>query len=105
MQQNKVVNLFPSSATGQFSEEPISPQSRYVTIKKMARLYEDVVSEASLRNMVWMAEAYAKHPKSGLKSNGFLPVIVRPPNQRKVLLDRVEFEKWLTSRQSVGERD
>ncbi len=61
--------------------------------------FRDVITEPALRHLIWSAEAYAKHPKNGLTSNGFLPVIVRPPNQRKVLLDRIEFEKWLTSRQ------
>lgn len=70
---------------------------RYLPVKKMAQIYSDVVSEGALRHLIWMAEAYEKAPKEGLKSNGFLAVIVRPPGQRKVLLDRVEFEKWLTS--------
>lgn len=76
-----------------------APASRYLPIKKMALAYSDFVSEGALRHLVWQAEAYEKAPKSGLKSNGFLAVIVRPPGQRKVLLDRVEFEKWLTSQQ------
>lgn len=75
------------------------PSGRWLSVKALANLYPEVASEASLRALIWEAEAYAKHPKSGLKSNGFQPVIVRPPNQRKVLLDRVEFENWLTSRQ------
>ena len=76
-----------------------APTARYLPIKKMALAYSDFVSEGALRHLVWQAEAYEKAPKSGLKSNGFLAVIVRPPGQRKVLLDRVEFEKWLTSQQ------
>lgn len=76
-------------------------QSRWLPVKKMAYIYQDVISEQALRALIWEAEAYEKFPKSGLKSNGFLPVIVRPPNQRKVLLDRVEFEKWLTSQQRI----
>ena len=76
-----------------------APVSRYLPIKKMALAYSDFVSEGALRHLVWQAEAYEKAPKSGLRSNGFLAVIVRPPGQRKVLLDRVEFEKWLTSQQ------
>lgn len=76
-----------------------APTARYLPIKKMAMAYSDFVSEGALRHLVWQAEAYEKAPKSGLKSNGFLAVIVRPPGQRKVLLDCVEFEKWLTSQQ------
>lgn len=83
----------------QVSAESPAIQSRWLPVKKMASCYQDVITEQALRALIWSAEAYQKSPKSGLKSNGFLPVIVRPPNQRKVLLDRVEFEKWLTSRQ------
>ena len=78
---------------------PVSPPPRYLSVKKMALFYGDIITEGALRHSIWQAEAYEKVPKSGLKSNGFLAVIVRPPGQRKVLLDRVEFEKWLTSQQ------
>ena len=78
---------------------PVSPPPRYLSVKKMALFYGDIITEGALRHSIWQAEAYEKVPKSGLKSNGFLSVIVRPPGQRKVLLDRVEFEKWLTSQQ------
>ena len=77
----------------------LSPPPRYLSVKKMALFYGDIITEGALRHSIWQAEAYEKVPKSGLKSNGFLAVIVRPPGQRKVLLDRVEFEKWLTSQQ------
>lgn len=81
------------------SLESSTVQSRWMSVRNMAYHYQKVISEQALRSLIWEAEAYGKNPKSGLKSNGFLPVIVRPPNQRKVLLDRFEFEKWLTSRQ------
>ena len=71
-------------------------------IERLAKLYGDFISEGALRALIWSAEAYEKDPKPGLRSNGFLPVIVRPPHQRKVLLDRVEFEKWLTSQQRTA---
>lgn len=77
---------------------------RILPVKKMAQVYSDVVSEGALRHLIWQAEAYAKDPKSGLKSNGFLAVIVRPPGQRKVLLDCAEFEKWLTSQRRGGQQ-
>ncbi|NDE05789.1 MAG: hypothetical protein EBZ89_00140 [Chloroflexi bacterium] len=75
---------------------------RILPVKTLAKLYGDFISEGALRALIWSAEAYEKDPKPGLRSNGFLPVIVRPPNQRKVLLDRVEFEKWLTSQQRTA---
>lgn len=71
--------------------------SRYMSIKALALHYREIITESALRHLVWQAEAYAKDPKPGLASNGFLSVIVRPPGQRKVLLDRTEFERWLTS--------
>lgn len=82
------------------ASEPLTVSSvtgRFLPVKAMAQRYSDVFSEGAFRHLIWQAEAYEKAPKSGLKSNGFLPVIVRPPGQRKVLLDCVEFEKWLTS--------
>ena len=91
--------LHPASQAQSPEQIETTPTSRYLPIKKMALAYSDFVSEGALRHLVWQAEAYEKAPKSGLKSNGFLAVIVRPPGQRKVLLDRVEFEKWLTSQQ------
>jgi hypothetical protein len=68
-----------------------------VSVKKLAKQYEDSTSEGALRALIWNAEAYEKYPKPGLRSNGFLRVIVRPPGQRRVLLDPVEYQKWLIS--------
>lgn len=87
-------------------EQPAAPGlvGRILPVKAMAQRYSDVVSEGALRHLIWQAEAYEKDPKSGLKSNGFLSVIVRPPGQRKVLLDCAEFEKWLTSQRRGGQQ-
>lgn len=90
------INRLVDSQTSQ------QPNQRWKTVKGLAKQYDGIVSEPALRNLIWMAEAYAKHPKSGLKSNGFLPVIVRPPNQRKVLLDCIEFERWLTTNRHMS---
>ena len=84
------------------SPEALESLGRILPVKTLAKLYGDFISEGALRALIWSAEAYEKDPKPGLRSNGFLPVIVRPPNQRKVLLDRVEFEKWLTSQQRTA---
>ena len=73
---------------------------RWLTVSRMAAEYKEVITEAALRHLIWNAEAYARFPRAGLRSNGFLPVIVRPPFQRKVLLDRDAFEKWLTTNQA-----
>ncbi len=82
------------TADSQVSQQP---SQRWKTVKGFVKKYDGIITESALRNLIWQAEAYAKHPKSDLKSNGFLPVIVRPPNQRKVLLDCIEFERWLTT--------
>lgn len=86
----------PAAAATEQNTAP-SLVGRILPVKAMAQRYSDVVSEGALRHLIWQAEAYEKDPKSGLKSNGFLSVIVRPPGQRKVLLDCVAFEQWLTS--------
>lgn len=77
-----------------------SVRPRWLTVTRMAAEYKEVITEAALRHLIWNAEAHARFPRAGLSSNGFLPVIVRPPFQRKVLLDRVAFEKWLTTNQA-----
>lgn len=100
------VALTPEPAAAAAPEKNMAPSlvGRILPVKAMAQRYSDVVSEGALRHLIWQAEAYAKDPKSGLKSNGFLSVIVRPPGQRKVLLDCVEFEKWLTSQRRGGQQ-
>lgn len=90
--------LAPKPAEAAPDESPApSLVGRILPVKAMAQRYSDVVSEGALRHLIWQAEAYEKDPKPGLKSNGFLSVIVRPPGQRKVLLDCAAFEQWLTS--------
>jgi hypothetical protein len=69
---------------------------RWLTVKQTAQRYP--YSEGALRHLIWEAEAYAKHPKSGLKSNGFLNCIIRPEGVRRVLIDAEKFELWLQAR-------
>jgi len=66
---------------------------RWLTVKQTAQRYP--YSEGALRHLIWEAEAYAKSPKGGLKSNGFLNCIVRPDGARRVLIDAEKFELWL----------
>lgn len=101
-QSPKVSGTPDSSEVSEGMHSQQVPRSRWLSVKKMAQIYCEVTSEAALRNLIWQAEAWEKFPKAGLRSNGFLPVIVRPPNQRKVLLDRTEFEKWLTTQQKFA---
>ena len=69
-------------------------QRRWLTIKEMAVRYP-FFSEKALRHLIFSAEAYAKFPKDGLKSNGFIDCIVRPAGQRKIIIDTTKFEEWL----------
>ena len=69
-------------------------QRRWLTIKEMAIRYP-FFSEKALRHLIFSAEAYAKFPKDGLRSNGFIDCIVRPAGQRKIIIDTTKFEEWL----------
>lgn len=66
---------------------------RWLTITETAKRYP--YTEGALRHLVFQAEQYAKYPKDGLKSNGFLACIVRPQGARRVLIDAEQFERWL----------
>ncbi len=79
-----------------FGEVDVQPleQQRWLTVKQTAARYP-CFSENALRNLIFSAEAYAKHPKAGLRSNGFLDCIVRPAGQRKIIIDTMKFEAWL----------
>jgi hypothetical protein len=66
-------------------------------VKEMAQLYYPAFSEAIFRNLIVRAEATAKHPELAGSAAGFIDVIVRFKGQRKVLLDRLAFDRWLAS--------
>lgn len=76
------------------ADRPMHAQARYVTVSEASRIHP-AFTEAAIRHLIWQAEAHAKHPKPGLRSYGFLNVIVRVPGKRKVLLDLLRFEQWL----------
>jgi hypothetical protein len=87
-----------TTATPEASVQDDSPGLNCLPVKEIARLYGQAgFSEAALRNLIARAEANADHPELGGAAAGFLEVIVRPPGQRKVLLDRVAFDRWLAS--------
>ena len=69
-------------------------QRRWLTIKETAVRYP-FFTEKALRHLIFSAEAYAKFPKDGLRSNGFIDCIVRPAGQRKIIIDTTKFEEWL----------
>ncbi|MDP2882795.1 MAG: hypothetical protein Q8N89_14605 [Azonexus sp.] len=74
---------------------PVS-ELKWLTIAQAAIRFPNY-SEKAYRHLVAQAEAYAKHPKSGLRSNGFLPCVVRPAGKRKILINAEKFEEWLKS--------
>lgn len=74
---------------------------RWLTIKETTARYP-CFTEPSLRHLVFNAEAYRRHPKNGLRSNGFLDCIVRPAGQRKVLINAEKFEQWLKRSAAAG---
>ena len=71
-------------------------QRRWLTVKETSARFP-CFSEKSLRHLIAQAEAYAKYPKAGLRSNGMINCIVRPAGQRKIVIDATKFEAWLTS--------
>jgi hypothetical protein len=71
-------------------------QRRWLTVKETSARFP-CFSEKSLRHLIAQAEAYAKFPKAGLRSNGMIDCIVRPAGQRKIVIDATRFEAWLTS--------
>ncbi len=79
-----------------FGEVDVQPleQQRWLTVKQTAARYP-CFSENALRNLIFSAEAYARSPKAGLRSNGFIDCIVRPAGQRKIVIDTIKFEAWL----------
>ena len=71
-------------------------QRRWLTIKETSARFP-CFSEKSLRHLIAQAEACAKYPKAGLRSNGMIDCIVRPAGQRKIVIDATKFEAWLAS--------
>ena len=71
-------------------------QRRWLTVKETSARFP-CFSEKSLRHLIAQAEAYAKYPKAGLRSNGMIDCIVRPAGQRKIVIDATKFEAWLAS--------
>ena len=71
-------------------------QRRWLTVKETSARFP-CFSEQSLRHLITQAEAYAKFPKAGLRSNGMIDCIVRPAGQRKIVIDVTKFEAWLAS--------
>ena len=80
------------------SESPPIPieKLRFLTVAQASLRYP-AFSEKSFRHLIAQSEAYQRHPRSSLKSNGFVNCIVRPAGMRKILIDADAFENWLQS--------
>jgi len=87
--KSKRKTSFQKIATPPLTERP------YLTIAETATIYP--FTESALRHLVFESEAYLKRPKGGLRSEGFARCVVRPPGQRRVLIDVAELRAWLHS--------
>ena len=85
----------PEKSHAQFQPVPLE-MLKWLTFKQASLRYP-AFSEKSLRHYQAQAEAYQRHPKAGLKSNGFIKCLIRPAGQRKILIDAEKFEEWLRS--------
>lgn len=73
--------------------EPISLADRpFLTFKEAAAIYP--ASEQALRRLARSAEQYQKHPKAGLRSNGFDSCLVRHKGSRLVFLHAQKLADW-----------
>jgi hypothetical protein len=71
-------------------------QKRWVTVKEATTLFP--YTEGALRHLIFQSEAYQKFPNALARPDGFEKCIVRPPGQRRVLIDTEQFSHWLTTR-------
>ena len=77
-------------------------QLKWLTVRQASLRYP-AFSDKAFRHLIAQAEAYAKYPKAGLKSTGFLSCIVRPGNARKILIDAEQFDQYLRGSAVAGQ--
>jgi hypothetical protein len=70
---------------------------KWITFKQAAALYPK--SEQAFRHLAHKSYQYLKHPKAGLRSNGFEACVVRQPGSRNVYLNAEELERWMAQGQ------
>ena len=70
---------------------------KWITFKQAAALYPR--SEQAFRHLAHKSYQYLKHPKAGLRSNGFEACVVRQPGSRNVYLNAEELERWMAQGQ------
>jgi hypothetical protein len=80
----------PGPAPLSINEKPV------LTIPEAASL--GAHSPGALRHLIFNSEAWSRYPDGKYRrSMGFDRCIIRPPGQRRVLIDRVKYLHWLNS--------
>jgi hypothetical protein len=84
-------------------DQPVALENlKWLTIAQAALRYP-AFTEKALRHLQSSAESYARYPKAGLRSNGFLDCVIRPAGQRKIIIDASRFETWLAASAVSGQ--
>jgi hypothetical protein len=80
----------------------------WLTVPQAAKRFP--FTEGAIRHMIFQAEAYvrvkkrpskARSAKKSYVPDGFLDVIVRIPNKRRVFLDEKKFAAWMSQSQGA----
>ena len=91
------------------SDNAFALSKGWLTIPQAAKRFP--FTEGAIRHMIFQAEAYVRVKKRPSKESstkkkphvpdGFLDVIVRIPNKRRVFLDEKKFAAWMAQSQGV----
>ena len=91
------------------SDNAFALSKGWLTIPQAAKRFP--FTEGAIRHMIFQAEAYVRVKKRPSKASstkkkphvpdGFLDVIVRIPNKRRVFLDEKKFAAWMAQSQGV----
>jgi hypothetical protein len=79
------------------AEQPVPlDQLKFLTVRQ-ASLRFPAFSEKAIRHIIMQACAYKNYPKAGLRSNGFAECVLRPGNGKRILIDAMRMEAWITA--------
>ena len=90
------------------SDNAFALSKGWLTIPQAAKRFP--FTEGAIRHMIFQAEAYVRVKKRPSKASstkkphvpdGFIDVIVRIPNKRRVFLDEKKFAAWMAQSQGV----
>ena len=91
------------------SDNAFALSKGWLTVPQAAKRFP--FTEGAIRHMIFQAEAYVRVKKRPSKASltkkkphvpdGFLDVIVRIPNKRRVFLDEKKFAAWMAQSQGV----